>query len=249
MPADGRGIKKGFSPEEARDAGSLRVPLIPADQNADVGIAGFPDAESAGALVIPVVCDVRVARSEVELLVEEGIVRDVHLAVRAEESAVGVDHGSGVAIDTGGLALEDWYDNYHLELARQLLHALHCRTIDRLGQIEALVLLGFAEVRRVEQLLEADDLRALLGRFADSGLGTVDVFPDVVGDRFLDDSNGERRRCCHRWNVNPLHQHRKWRGVFLSLRKPPPPGRGKKITTMQKPSTPTAPYGSVWRGP
>src|SRR3984893_13308025 len=191
MPADRRRIKENFGAEEACDASSLRVPLIPADQNADVGVPRFPDAESAGALMIAVVGDVRVTRSEVELLVEERVVRDVHLAVRAEETAIGVNHGGGGAIDASCLPLEDWYDNYHLELARQLLHALHRRPVDRLRQIEALVLLGFAEVRCVEQLLEADDLRALHSRFADAGLGPVDGFPDVVGDRLLAYSGGE----------------------------------------------------------
>ena len=140
----------------------LRVPLVPADQHTDVGVAGLPDAESTRALLIAVVGSVRVARREVELLVEERIVGDVHLPIRAEERAVGVDDGGGIPVDTSGLSLEDRYDDYQLELFRHLPHPVDGRPGDRLGQIEALVLLRFAKVRRVEQLLEADDLRPFL---------------------------------------------------------------------------------------
>ena len=57
MPADRRRIEKDFSAEQARDARGLWVPLVPADQDADVGVAGFPDAESAGTLVIAVITE------------------------------------------------------------------------------------------------------------------------------------------------------------------------------------------------
>ena len=39
---------------------------------------------------------------------------------------------------------------------------------NRLGEVEALALLRFAEVRRVEELLEADDLRAARRGFANA---------------------------------------------------------------------------------
>jgi hypothetical protein len=97
----------------------------------------------------------------------------------------------------GGLPLEDRYDNYYLELPRHLLHPLDSRSGNRLGKIEALVLLGLAEVRRVEQLLKADDLRAAFGRLTDAHDRPLDVLVYVVRDRFLDNSDCECRRGGH----------------------------------------------------
>ena len=79
-----------------------------------------------------------------------------------------------------------------LELLRELLHRVGRRPGNRLGEIEALALLRLAEVRRVEQLLEADDLRALVGGFADARDRALDVLVDVVRDCFLYDSYSEK---------------------------------------------------------
>ena len=68
------------------------------------------------------------------------------------------------------------------------------RSGDRLREIEALGLLRLAEVRRVEELLQADhDLRAAAGGFADALDGALDVLRRVGGDRFLNQSDRERR--------------------------------------------------------
>ena len=53
------------------------------------------------------------------------------------------------------------------------------------------MLLRFTEVGRVEQLLEANYLRAFRSRLADACLGAADVFLDVVVDRFLNYSDGK----------------------------------------------------------
>src|SRR4051812_22389925 len=70
MPANRRRIKNDVGAEQAGDARGFRVPLIPADEHAYVRVARLPDAESALALVIAIVRDVRVAGGEVKLLVE-----------------------------------------------------------------------------------------------------------------------------------------------------------------------------------
>ena len=76
-------------------------------------------------------------------------------------AAVGVDDRGGIAIDPGRLPLEDRHDEDHRQLARQ---RAACASVvgpgNRLRQVEAVALLRLAEVRRVEQLLQADDLRA-----------------------------------------------------------------------------------------
>src|SRR5215213_5226965 len=90
MPADCGGIEQDLRTEEGVNARCLGIPLVPADQDADVRVPRFPDAKSMRPFMISVVLDVRVARREIILLVEQGIVRDVHLPVDAEERAVSV---------------------------------------------------------------------------------------------------------------------------------------------------------------
>src|SRR6202022_1567279 len=72
MPPDRGGIKKNVSAEEAGYTRRFGIPLVPADQNANVRVARLPDAKTVRALVIAVVCNVRVAGGEIELLFEAG---------------------------------------------------------------------------------------------------------------------------------------------------------------------------------
>ena len=86
------------------------------------------------------------------------------LAVLAEIAPVGVDDGGGVVVVAGVFPLEQGYDDDHPGLLRQLDHLRYGRTIGhRLGRGEMFVLLLVAEVGGVEDLLEAQDLGALLG--------------------------------------------------------------------------------------
>jgi hypothetical protein len=91
----------------------------------------------------------------------------VVLAVGAEHRAVGVDDGGGVVVEAGRLDLEDGDDDDHFRLARHLLHAPHRRPVRHgFGPLVVLSVLHLAEVRGVEDLLEADDAGALPGRLA-----------------------------------------------------------------------------------
>ena len=77
---------------------------------------------------------------------------------------VGVDHRRGVVVDALGvlILLVHRHDEDHAGLLRQLLHALRGRAVrDVLGVAEVLRVLDLAEVRAVEQLLEAHHLRAI----------------------------------------------------------------------------------------
>ena len=87
------------------------------------------------------IVEVAVARCEVVLLVEERVVRDVHLAIHAEQRAIGVDDCRRVAVDPRRLALEDGHDDDHLQLAGEALHGLDGGTGDRFGEIEPVALL------------------------------------------------------------------------------------------------------------
>ena len=84
----------------------------------------------------------------------------MHLPVDAEQAAVGVDHGRRVAIHARGLPFEERNDDYDLEFPGQGLHRIGGRTGNGFGEVEPLAMLRFAEVRRVEELFQADDLGA-----------------------------------------------------------------------------------------
>src|SRR5688572_5043381 len=84
--ADGGGIEQDVRALHGGEARGLRVPLVPADEGADAAEAGVERLEA------------KVARSEVELLVEARVVGDVHLAVLAQQGAVRVDDDGGVVV-------------------------------------------------------------------------------------------------------------------------------------------------------
>src|SRR5205085_6624340 len=163
----------------------LRVPLIPANERADASAGGVegPEAE--------------IARREVELLVEERIVRDMHLPVRTEELPVGVDDHRGVVVDARGAALEQRSDDDHAGLARGLLQGLAGRSGDRLSELEVGVILALAEVPRAEQLGEADQLGAVARGGVDAREGAVDVVFGIRRAAHLHEANLELTRAGH----------------------------------------------------
>ena len=126
------------------------VPVV-ADVDADLADGGVEHrvAEVAGA--------------EVELLPEPVQVRQVVLAVLAEDRAVGIDDDGRVVVHAGDVLLVDREDHDHVQLGGQLREALHDGSVGGLGVAVVLLVLGDAEVRPVEELLEADHLRALGG--------------------------------------------------------------------------------------
>ena len=69
VPADGGGEEEDLGAAEGGEAGAFGIPLVPADQGADGALRGLRGFEA------------EVAGGEVELLVVEGVVGDVHLAV------------------------------------------------------------------------------------------------------------------------------------------------------------------------
>ena len=67
--------------------------------------------------------ETQVARRKVKFLVIERIVRDVHLAVDAQQLAVGVDDGGGVVINAGGALFKERGDDDGAVAARQFAQA------------------------------------------------------------------------------------------------------------------------------
>ena len=149
MPSDGGGVEQDAGAAHGRDARALRIPLVPANQRGHAARLRVEVAEAG------------VARSEVEFLEIKRIVRDVHLAVDAEQRAIGIDDRGGVVIETFRALLEERRDNGNVALARDARENFGGRAGDRLGEIKKPSVLLAAEILRAEQFLEADDLRAL----------------------------------------------------------------------------------------
>ena len=147
----GVGVEHHVGAVEAELAPALGEVAVVADVHADLAHRGVPHRIAL------------VAGAEVELLPELLHVRDVHLAVLAEDAAVGVHHHRGVVVDAGLLLLVDREDVHHAELLRERGEALHDRPVGRLGVAVVLLVLGDAEVGAVEELLVAHHLGALGG--------------------------------------------------------------------------------------
>ena len=89
MPADGGRVKKDLRALHGREPRGFGIPLVPADQHADFSVARLPGIET------------EVAGREIKFFVEQRIVRDVHLAIDAEQRTVRVNDGGGVVINAG----------------------------------------------------------------------------------------------------------------------------------------------------
>ena len=115
----------------------------------------------------------------------------MHLAIRSQERAIGVDYDGGVVIYARRAPFEDRADEGHLQFPRQPRQGLGSGPGDRLGQIEEGGILLAAEVLRAEQFLKTDDLRAFAGSFADAPFGFGEVFVGVLGTGHLDQADAE----------------------------------------------------------
>src|SRR4029434_8060064 len=100
MPPDRGRVKKNLRAAQRREPCGFRVPLIPADADADLREPRGPRAEA------------KIAWREIELFVKERVVRNVHLAVFPEEFAVRVDDHRGIVVKAGAAFLEDGCDDH-----------------------------------------------------------------------------------------------------------------------------------------
>ena len=163
---------------EAERPGALGEVAVVADVDADLADRGLEHRVA------------EVAGPEVELLPEALDVRDVGLAVLAQVRPVGVDDRGGVVVDARGLLvlLVHRGDDDHAGLLGEVLHPLRGRTVgDELGVAVVLGVLDLAEIRSVEQLLEQDELGALLGSLVGPLLVLLDHRFLVAGPARLDE--------------------------------------------------------------
>src|SRR5690349_19534561 len=185
--AGSRRVEHDRGPGQAERSPALgEVPVV-ADVHADPARRGVEDRVA------------HVAGAEVELLPEALDLRDVGLAVLAQVLAVGVDHRRGVVVDARVLFLVHRRDDDDAVLPGHVLEELGRRAVgDRFGVGVVVRVLHLAEVRPVEEFLQADHLRASRG----GGLDMVHRCRDhrflVAGPALLDKPGPDdlRHRSC-----------------------------------------------------
>jgi len=185
VPADRGGIENHNRAGQCGQARAFGIPLVPADEHGDAAVAGVESAEA------------EIAGSEIKLFVIQGIVRDVHLAVQAEEFAGGVNNGGAVVVNAGGTTFEDRSDDDDLMPAGDGGKGFGGRARDGLGKIEQLRVFLLAEILGTEELREADDLGAARGCLLDTrdGMGKIAIGLGNAGH--LHEADGKRLRRIH----------------------------------------------------
>lgn len=185
-PTDRRWVEEDFGTRHRRESRGFGIPLIPANEHPDLADRSLPGPEA------------EVSRGEIELLVELRVVRDVHLPVLAEVPSVGIDHGSGVVVETLGTFLEQRGDDDDTKFLRDLPETVGAGTRDRLREPKEFVILALAEVVPAEELLEANHLGAPGYRLPDSRDGPIKVAGGVATGCLLDQPDPDSARSSHK---------------------------------------------------
>ncbi len=167
MPTDCRGVEQNLRPLKRRETRRLGIPLVPANTDADPTESRVPSTKT------------KVAGSEVEFLVKERVVGNVHLPVFAEKRSVGIDDRRRVVIKAWRSTLEKRGDQNDSAFLRDSLHRLGRWPGDGLGEFEVFVILDLAKIHRGEKLLETHDVRAFRGGGPDPAKGGIDIRPHI----------------------------------------------------------------------
>ena len=166
-------INEQFRPVQGHGAGRFRIPLVPAHQHAQRTHRRFDGPEA------------QVSGREIELLIEERIVRDVHLAVGAGNAAVRLQDHGGIVINAGRTALKQRKHQHNAQFLGQLAVGLRGRPGDGLRQVAQLGVFLLAEVQTVVQFLQHHQLGTLRSGFTDVLLQTGHILGDMGGARLL----------------------------------------------------------------
>ena len=149
---------------EGHQAGGFGIPLVPTDEDADLAEPGVPDRPTG------------VAGSEVEFLLECGVLGDVAFAVEAEQEAVGIVDRGGVVVETGTAVLEERGNDNHAEFSGELAEAVGDRAGQGIGEVEEGGVLDGAEVGSEEKFLGDHNIGAILRGFADQSFVVFEGF-------------------------------------------------------------------------
>ena len=126
----------------------------------------------------------RVTRLEEKFLVEPGIdLRNMSLAVLAEELSVRVNYSRSIVVNTGHVLFVNRHDDDHVVLLRILLHQLRCVAIGNfLGGGIPLGVLAGAKIGLCKNFLETQNLYALFaGIFDVWNVSFEHTVPNLVG--------------------------------------------------------------------
>src|SRR5262245_53049965 len=148
---DGGRVEEELSSAQSRQARSLREPLIPANESANLPKRG-------------VVClKAEISRSEVKLLVVKGIIGNMHLAILTDDLSGSIDGHSRVVIDTGGSLFKQRSDDHYLLLFGNFAKSFAGGAGYSFRQFEEVDIFRLAKVLRAEELLQANNLCAFFG--------------------------------------------------------------------------------------
>src|ERR1035437_1476491 len=179
MPSDRCGIKQNARSLQSREPRAFRIPLVPADERAELSGGGIKGLEA------------KIAGSEIKLFVVERIVGNVHLAVDAAQCAIGIENRGRVVIEAGSALLKERSDQHDFILQSRSGELLRARAWDWLREIEQSGVFALAEILCLKELGQADNVRALACRFRNA----VKRFGQIVGRlgaaRHLDQGDGE----------------------------------------------------------
>ena len=164
--ADGCRVNQDIRTLQRHQAGCLRIPLIPANQHAQLAHRSLDRVEA------------QVARSKVELLVVGRIIRNMHLAVFSGYASILLNHHRRIVIQPRSTALEERSNNHYAQILGQLAVEFGRRTRDGFSEVEVLYILYLAEVERVMKLLQYDEFCATLSQ-VDDALGKAGL---VIGN-------------------------------------------------------------------
>src|SRR5262245_44661831 len=182
LRTDGGGVEQDLGAFEHKRPRRFRVPLIPADADADGAGARWPRLEAG------------VAGAEVIFLHVARPVGDVALAIDPEDFAARAGDRDAVEI-ARAVFLEEGDGNDDAKFVSEFSEREHARVLAYgIGGREPFRVLPSREVDALEQLRRQDRLRAFPRGLADQALDLGDIGRHVVAERGLDGGNGEGAR-------------------------------------------------------
>src|ERR1019366_2372239 len=149
MPSDGRRIKQNARTLQSRQPRAFRIPLVPAHQRSDSSRVRIESLEA------------KITRSEVELLIVERVVGDVHLAINPAQRAIGIKNRCRIVVDAGCALLEERRHQNNFILPRRRRQLFRAGPRNRFGQVKQIRVFALAEILRLEKFRQADDVRPL----------------------------------------------------------------------------------------
>ena len=174
MPADCRRIKNNLCAAQSGQSCSFRIPLVPANTDADPAPRSVPRSKS------------KIARREVKLFVIQRIIGNMHFAIFTEQLSVRVDDCGRVVIKPGAAPLKKRCDDYCAGLPGDVSQRRSGFSRHFLGQSEVLMILCLTKVLRTKKLRQANNLRALSCRFTNESCRAREILFRVDTAAHLD---------------------------------------------------------------